>query len=513
MDRYTFETRCWLDLRFSPDVHRHFGGDYDPYQPLHGIAPGAWGPNQFLMVARLVRLVAGLDQLQPESFLDVGGAEGLIARMVADRYEIPGISVDLSVEAALRAREYCEVPAAAADSARLPFADDSFDVVFLSEVLEHLANPVRSLLECRRVARRAVVITTEAFAPDEAARQEELDERVLANHMDRSIFCPGDFAQVFAGWSLELSNQCSVMPDPLPADVDEAEALARDRLAETDIAWPAHGIVVFATKGVEAPAVPGDFETALAAVIPWFRPKTRQARALESLGGLPESLRERLAAPETGAALDRVEDEALIFRDGQRFALRSGAPDLVLPPETEFRDSLEERIARHEGLPKEGLVALAEKLRFDLPAPVTETQFLSRDADGWELGEGLTLTSSGSESGVQLHAAFDDPSLFSPRLRHPAAQIGGFALQVRIDAEERGEEEVQVFWHTLRRPVWWEGGCWSVAVPADGAWHQLEHRFAEGLPVPEDDELLQLRIDPRHRAGEVALRDFKILSR
>jgi len=40
----------------------------------------------------------------------------------------------------------------------LPFADDSHDFVFSSHVIEHFPDPIRALLEWRRVARRYVVI-------------------------------------------------------------------------------------------------------------------------------------------------------------------------------------------------------------------------------------------------------------------------------------------------------------------------------------------------------------------
>lgn len=39
----------------------------------------------------------------------------------------------------------------------LPFADDSHDFVFSSHVIEHFPDPIRALLEWRRVARRYVV--------------------------------------------------------------------------------------------------------------------------------------------------------------------------------------------------------------------------------------------------------------------------------------------------------------------------------------------------------------------
>ncbi|MCA9321741.1 MAG: class I SAM-dependent methyltransferase, partial [Planctomycetes bacterium] len=198
MDRYTQETACWLDLRFDRQVYAFMGREYDPYQPLTGIPDGTWNAPRYLMAARLIRLASVLGDLRPTSFLDVGGAEGMVARFVENQFGAESVSIDLSHQAALRAKEYSGVLSAAADSARLPFADDSFDVVFLSEVIEHLANPVRSVLELVRVAKHAVIITTEAFADTEEARRQELADRRLEPHMDRSILCEDDFRRLLA---------------------------------------------------------------------------------------------------------------------------------------------------------------------------------------------------------------------------------------------------------------------------------------------------------------------------
>lgn len=91
--------------------------------------------------------------------LDVGCGAGPALRYLARRGSVP-FGSDL-VEYPLRAARQL-VPEARlvqcdADLS-LPFADESFDAVLLSEVIEHLADPALTLREIRRVLRAAGVV-------------------------------------------------------------------------------------------------------------------------------------------------------------------------------------------------------------------------------------------------------------------------------------------------------------------------------------------------------------------
>jgi SAM-dependent methyltransferase len=50
------------------------------------------------------------------------------------------------------------VPLARGDIHRLPFPDRSFDAIFMCAVLQHVADPLRPLLEARQIARSGTVI-------------------------------------------------------------------------------------------------------------------------------------------------------------------------------------------------------------------------------------------------------------------------------------------------------------------------------------------------------------------
>ena len=91
-----------------------------------------------------------------ETILDAGCGDGRVLAQLAGRYRMFG--VDVSYSALGRAPNRCRV---AGDLSHLPFRDESFDLVLVSEVVEHI--PVDALpkvvVELRRVSRKYILIT------------------------------------------------------------------------------------------------------------------------------------------------------------------------------------------------------------------------------------------------------------------------------------------------------------------------------------------------------------------
>lgn len=88
-----------------------------------------------------------------QSVLDLGAGDGRIAQALLR--ERPGLSitgVDVGV------RTGAAIPVLAYDGQRLPFADRSFDLVLLIDMLHHTEEPERVLGEACRVARRTILI-------------------------------------------------------------------------------------------------------------------------------------------------------------------------------------------------------------------------------------------------------------------------------------------------------------------------------------------------------------------
>jgi len=103
-----------------------------------------------------------------ETVLVVCCGSGMEAEMVA-RTGRRVVALDISPAAVARARERTKrfsfpLDLVVGDAEHLPFADGSFDFVFVHDGLHHLSDPYRGVREMLRVARRAVVIAEPADA-------------------------------------------------------------------------------------------------------------------------------------------------------------------------------------------------------------------------------------------------------------------------------------------------------------------------------------------------------------
>lgn len=82
--------------------------------------------------------------------LDVGCGTGELTRVLAE--ESPGHVVGCDADAQLLAVAREQIPVVAGDACRLPFAEDSFDLVVCQALLINLPDPVAALKEFARVS-------------------------------------------------------------------------------------------------------------------------------------------------------------------------------------------------------------------------------------------------------------------------------------------------------------------------------------------------------------------------
>lgn len=112
-----------------------------------------WGQpvHEQVMVARdLVRLIP--DDVR--TILDAGCGNGAVTNDIAESWSVVGCDIS---ETALK---NVAAPAVVADLCKLPFPDDSFDLVLASDVIEHLPDEIyeQALREISRVAAKYVLI-------------------------------------------------------------------------------------------------------------------------------------------------------------------------------------------------------------------------------------------------------------------------------------------------------------------------------------------------------------------
>jgi ubiquinone/menaquinone biosynthesis C-methylase UbiE len=96
-----------------------------------------------------------------ESVLDAGCGEGIVYRAMRKRgYTGKWTGFDFSEQAVEFARQASpEADWFHASAYQIPLADCSFDLIFSSQVLEHLPTPERALAEYARVARRNLLLS------------------------------------------------------------------------------------------------------------------------------------------------------------------------------------------------------------------------------------------------------------------------------------------------------------------------------------------------------------------
>jgi ubiquinone/menaquinone biosynthesis C-methylase UbiE len=132
------------------------GNTFDKY--------GSTNPVVRRLMSRFTRTLGELfTQAVPESVLDIGCGEGVLTERWAQALatgRVVGTDLEdpkLEAEWAARTRPNLEFTVMPVES--LSFADDEFDLVAATEVLEHVSDPELALAEMARVARRWLLVS------------------------------------------------------------------------------------------------------------------------------------------------------------------------------------------------------------------------------------------------------------------------------------------------------------------------------------------------------------------
>ena len=130
------------------------GNFYNKYESQNPIS--RWFINRF--TAHLESL---LNNLQFESLLEVGCGEGYLLKRLEKRLQgLDLLATDISPEIIAKAELLIpEVPKLVASAYDLPLEDKSRDIVLACEVMEHVEEPSKLLVEAKRIARKHCIFS------------------------------------------------------------------------------------------------------------------------------------------------------------------------------------------------------------------------------------------------------------------------------------------------------------------------------------------------------------------
>ncbi len=351
---HTERTQAWLDQHFQDGVaERLRAGPERLYLP--GDRIGLMPIGHVVVLARTCAILESLAGVEFQSCLDVGAGTGRLSHLIETLYGVRCAGVDLSRAFAHAARQDFGIPVYVANAAVLPFADAQFDLVLCSEVLEHVEHPFAVMAELCRVARRAVVITTQEVcrSPWQRRLQMAAVER-SEPHAERNYFLADDFRRVFGP---EVHIQALLdRPERIRLfrydSVAGLERLLRALITERSCGAGSFGVCVIARKEGEP-------------VVPRATPATIMQQVIDTDRRDDARLAARLSAP--GSAADRSADAPLL-----------GAPAPVCP---ECRGTLEV-LPSSSGLRCSGCAALFP-IRQGVPELLGSAQALARSEQAW----------------------------------------------------------------------------------------------------------------------------------
>lgn len=117
--------------------------------------------KRFLINRFFIKITSLVFSFSPQNLLDVGCGEGFLAEhIMKKRPEIKITGLDISQQALKKAKKrVSSVTFKKASILKLPFSDNSFDIVLCLEVLEHLKDPLEAIKELSRVTKECCILS------------------------------------------------------------------------------------------------------------------------------------------------------------------------------------------------------------------------------------------------------------------------------------------------------------------------------------------------------------------
>jgi len=516
MGTYTRMTRAWLDQRYRRTTEQ---GVYIAHQPVYGLGHSACEPDHLPRMARTFQILKVLNELEFESFLDVGASEGYLAHLVRDLFGADVLVGDLSAQASVRANELFGLEGVAFDSARLPFRDGAFDLVICSEVVEDVEFPLDVLLELNRVAGKALVLTTEEVTGDDALLASHGEERRDLPHAERNLFHIRDLELVFGEDSEYRSEYLGEpLPEPVPAEMAEAWIWGA-----TDVKhWDPDGLGVILTslRGAGAKCAPRVSEEALMHAVMNVACEPRPISIGEPVSPTAQrkGLRAKMVCPLCSQELrwpasgseGSVQCEACKCE----FAMIAGVPalyDETAPDSTSMDLETLLRVMRRDSEQIDALMKMKERL--ELPDATNELNWNFADEavrKAWTPGEDLVPRNEHGVGAVWLVRG-GDPWLIGPLLEIPEGEELELVVEMSIYnpdfPPEAGEE--QIYWMGTGDLTFQESHSMMFDLRNDGQMHTYRIPITNHENWPKEGGLW-LRFDPTNGPAKVELLSMKL---
>ena len=123
------------------------------YETVHETYfPLTQSTHSFLQSDRFTKCLDILEQIHPANLLEIGFEDPTLSTKIVGRLGTRYVGVDISESSVKEAIKLgLEAFSLDVSSQTLPFADSTFEMIYCSEVLEHLFNPDFAIEEFKRV--------------------------------------------------------------------------------------------------------------------------------------------------------------------------------------------------------------------------------------------------------------------------------------------------------------------------------------------------------------------------
>lgn len=86
-----------------------------------------------------------------ERVLDLGCGSGILAKELEKKFKVKILGIDILDQRIVK------IPFLIYDGEKIPFLDDTFDLILISFVLHHTQDPIKILNEAKRVGKRIII--------------------------------------------------------------------------------------------------------------------------------------------------------------------------------------------------------------------------------------------------------------------------------------------------------------------------------------------------------------------